>query len=209
MALIEALGAERAILVGHDWGAVAVYAAATLAPERVEKVVAIGIPHPSMLPRRLRSLWVARHFLTLKMPFAAWGMRRQDFEQVRTLYRRWSPTWDMPESDLHPIREVFSTPGSLDAALGYYRQLPLTTTYPVFRGTSINAPTLAVAGLDDPALTLDDYRQAKRRFTGMYDVCGLRSSICFVATPSHPPSHAWKAGDPSRFFTFSGRWFRR
>src|SRR5437870_836166 len=37
VALIEALGAESAVVVGHDWGATAAYAAASLAPERVSK----------------------------------------------------------------------------------------------------------------------------------------------------------------------------
>src|ERR1700733_14905028 len=36
LALIEALGERRAIGVGHDWGATAAYAAASLGPEKVE-----------------------------------------------------------------------------------------------------------------------------------------------------------------------------
>src|SRR5262245_47195268 len=35
VALISALGAEQAFVVGHDWGALATYGAAALAPERV------------------------------------------------------------------------------------------------------------------------------------------------------------------------------
>src|SRR6478609_4963242 len=35
LALIEALNESRAILVGHDWGAAAVYGAATLDPKKV------------------------------------------------------------------------------------------------------------------------------------------------------------------------------
>lgn len=37
VALIDALGADRAFLVGHDWGAQAVYGAAVLAPQRIMK----------------------------------------------------------------------------------------------------------------------------------------------------------------------------
>ena len=41
LALIEALGAQRAFLVGHDWGAAATYTAAALAPERIERMVSL------------------------------------------------------------------------------------------------------------------------------------------------------------------------
>ena len=39
--LIGALGSSKAILVGHDWGAEAVYAAIGLGPEKVTKLVTV------------------------------------------------------------------------------------------------------------------------------------------------------------------------
>src|SRR2546430_14506852 len=39
VALIPALGAERAMVVGHDWGAQANYGAAVLAPDSVARIV--------------------------------------------------------------------------------------------------------------------------------------------------------------------------
>ncbi len=52
---LDALGEQEAILVGHDWGASVVYAAATLHPDRVRAIVPIGIPHPTLLPRNSTS----------------------------------------------------------------------------------------------------------------------------------------------------------
>ena len=49
LALIEALGHRSAVLIGHDWGAATVYLATALAPERVDRLVAVGIPHPAAL----------------------------------------------------------------------------------------------------------------------------------------------------------------
>ena len=43
LGLIDALGAERAVIVGHDWGAVAGYAAAHLDPHRVGALVTLAI----------------------------------------------------------------------------------------------------------------------------------------------------------------------
>ena len=50
LALLDGLGIERCLLVGHDWGSRAVHAAATLAPERVSALVAMStaygpLPH--------------------------------------------------------------------------------------------------------------------------------------------------------------------
>jgi len=42
LALIEALGADRAVLIGHDWGSAATYGAAALGPERVTKPGDLG-----------------------------------------------------------------------------------------------------------------------------------------------------------------------
>lgn len=43
--LIEALGEEQAILIGHDWGAPIVWSTALLHPERVSAVVGMSVPH--------------------------------------------------------------------------------------------------------------------------------------------------------------------
>lgn len=43
--LLDALGLERAHLVGHDWGSIVVWATAILHPERVERVVSLNVPY--------------------------------------------------------------------------------------------------------------------------------------------------------------------
>ena len=47
--LIDALGEERATIIGHDWGAAAAWGAAHLAPEKIDKLVVVAIPHPAAL----------------------------------------------------------------------------------------------------------------------------------------------------------------
>ena len=70
VALITALGEPRAHLLGHDWGAEAVYAAAGLAPERIITLTAVGIPHRAAVLPTPKLGWALRHFLTLTLPGA-------------------------------------------------------------------------------------------------------------------------------------------
>src|ERR1700722_14259801 len=88
LALLDATAAPRAAVVGHDWGALIAYVMATLAPERTRGIVTLAIPHPSLLKRTPASLFKARHFLGLKMPWAARTVSRRDFAYLETLYRR-------------------------------------------------------------------------------------------------------------------------
>ena len=43
--LLDALAIERATFVGHDWGALVLWHMAVLAPDRIEKLVALNIPY--------------------------------------------------------------------------------------------------------------------------------------------------------------------
>jgi pimeloyl-ACP methyl ester carboxylesterase len=43
--LLDALGLESATFVGHDWGALVLWSMAMLAPERIDRMVVLNIPH--------------------------------------------------------------------------------------------------------------------------------------------------------------------
>jgi pimeloyl-ACP methyl ester carboxylesterase len=50
VALMDALGVERAPLVAHDWGAALAWNAALLHPDRISAVVALSVPHGGRSP---------------------------------------------------------------------------------------------------------------------------------------------------------------
>jgi len=164
---MDALGVERAVLIGHDWGASAVYSAAGLAPERVDKLVAMAIPHPAAIRFRPVDAWRARHFVTLRLPGAAARFRAGDYAGVDALIRRWAPSWAWPEGELQAVKNAYAAPGCLDAALGYYRGF--SPSLPEGLRAKIPVPTLAIAGTED-ITPLDAFEQARRRFTGPYEV---------------------------------------
>jgi pimeloyl-ACP methyl ester carboxylesterase len=45
LGLLDALHLERAIFVGHDWGALLLWQMAMLAPDRIEQLIVLNIPH--------------------------------------------------------------------------------------------------------------------------------------------------------------------
>jgi pimeloyl-ACP methyl ester carboxylesterase len=168
LALIDALGASDAVVIGHDFGAAAAYGAAALGPERVTKLFAVAIPHPATLKPSPRKLWGVRHFAAYKLPGAAERFARNDFAALPEICRRWSPTWQPDPSEFDPVRASFSNRASLNAAFGYYRKLsPIPSASLKAR---ITVPTVVFAGLDDPMAEPADYRGAARMFTGDYIV---------------------------------------
>jgi pimeloyl-ACP methyl ester carboxylesterase len=163
--LLDALGLESAVLVGHDWGATLVYGAAALAPERVRAIVPIAIPHPRTLKPdgALKAgglLLMARHFIYFKLPWAEAGTRRNDFAYIDALYRRWAPGWTGPERDaaVARVKETFSQPEVLTGALDYYRALGSKVDRRVT--APIRCSGLLVAGGNDFGGHLGPYKKS-------------------------------------------------
>ncbi len=169
LALIEALGETQAIVVGHDWGALAAYAAASLGPERVRLLVTIGVPHPrSVTLPSLNMLWSVRHFLTLRGKHAAEKVRANSHAYIDELVRRWSPAWGtMPASETARVKEAFAEPGCVEAACGYYGAL--TTKLPASLKKPIQVPSVTFAGLHD-TISPREFEKARRCFAASYDV---------------------------------------
>jgi pimeloyl-ACP methyl ester carboxylesterase len=163
--LLDAIGADRAVLVGHDWGAAITYRAAELEPERVRAICAVAIPHPRLLKPSPALLWRARHFLTLRLPTGSWLARRRDFAYIDTLIRRWAPNWSGPERDacLREVKACFADPRVLDAALGYYRDASRGA------GAQLSQPALIVGGTTDIVDT-EAFTRSQEAFDGPCDV---------------------------------------
>ena len=163
--LMDDLGLDEAAVVGHDWGASIAYGAASLAPERVTRLVGVAIPHPRTLRPSPRLLLDARHFLTLRLPWAAAQYRMRGFSGTDLLYRRWAPGWSGPvrEACVDAFNAAVADPAVLDATLAYYRAL---SPRPDRRLTAkLPMPSLVVGGGRDivPAQAFHD---SARAFTG-------------------------------------------
>ena len=168
LGLIEALGAESAMVVGHDWGASAAYSAAALGPERVRLLVTVAIPHPASLLPSPRLLWGGRHFFRFQLKSAEAMVRARDFAYVDELVQRWSPAWRVPPAETAQVKKAFRNPGCLEAALAYYRAAGLRP--PLSQRTRIGVPCVAFSGADDDILGLADYQRAGKWFSKRYEI---------------------------------------
>jgi pimeloyl-ACP methyl ester carboxylesterase len=126
--LIGALGEERAVVVGHDWGGIVAWAVAMLHPERVERLVILNVPHPERFsgglrtPRQLLKSLYAFFFQIPWLPEKV--LRAGDFAIVRSVFRN-DPVrpGTFGEDDIDRYVEALSRPGALTAAINYYRAL--------------------------------------------------------------------------------------
>jgi pimeloyl-ACP methyl ester carboxylesterase len=123
--LIAALGYASACVCGHDWGALAGYGAAMLAPERITKLITAAVPHgPSMLNAFMTSYDQQRrswYMFFFQHPLADAAVAHDDFRFLERLWQDWSPGWKYSAEDLERLKVTFRAPGVLQAALNYYR----------------------------------------------------------------------------------------
>jgi pimeloyl-ACP methyl ester carboxylesterase len=119
IALLDALGVERACLVGHDWGGWAAILAAAAAPERFSALLALGIGHP-WVPRKLAARNAYR--LWYQLPLYSTEVTRHGGAARRILEaaRRDDAGWAPGEVDAY----VSAIRGCARATARLYRSFP-------------------------------------------------------------------------------------
>ena len=126
-ALHGAFGGDgRAVIVGHDWGALAANRATASEPQLWRRVVTIAVPpEPHLLRLRLTLAQARRSHYTVRMqgPGAVAWLRANDFEAIDALWGAWSPSYRQPADDRLALRATLRSPGTLETAVGYYRQV--------------------------------------------------------------------------------------
>ncbi|MEZ4382877.1 MAG: alpha/beta hydrolase [Nannocystaceae bacterium] len=126
IALIRALGADRATIVGHDWGAISGYAAANLAPAFVRDLITLAVPPLASFVGRARAAQLRRSWYIGLFQLPGIAERRlaaDDFALIDRLWADWSPGWRAPAERLAAVKATFRRPGTVAAALAYYRAL--------------------------------------------------------------------------------------
>lgn len=167
--LLDALDERTAMVVGHDWGTALAYGAATKHPDRVSKMVALGVPHPVTIRQSPSALVMGRHFVWFKLPWASTSARLGGLKVIDRFYRRFSPNWRGEERDaaVAAATEAFRDPDVLAGALAYYKALQPGAKLLRQR---IAVPGLVVGGAEEPDILQAAYAATPGRFDAPCDV---------------------------------------
>src|SRR5262249_22012273 len=147
--LIHELGAESAMLVGHDWGGTVAWTMAMNHPEVVERLVILDAAHPRKLqkglfkPRQLLRSWYFFFFALPWLPELV--VRAKRFRFFRRFLRDASPEYTPEEMDRYV--EAWSQPGAATAMIDYYRYSVFTPPWKAWSAIKpVSAPTLVIWG---------------------------------------------------------------
>lgn len=149
--LVTALGAERADVVGHDWGGGVAWTFAMLHPDRLRRLAILNAPHPVTFRRHLRSLQQARrswYIFAFQLPvMPERGLARNDFASLRKVFRTASVRpGAFSEEDIERHVDAVRPEGALTAAINYYRAAFRDAGRGDQRARHIGAPVLVLWG---------------------------------------------------------------
>jgi pimeloyl-ACP methyl ester carboxylesterase len=188
--LLDALGVDRAAVVGHDWGAALAWMVAMFAPDRVSRLVAVSVGHPVSfsdvdLGQKQRSWYM------LWFQFAGVAERVLP-EHDWAVFRRWAWNGAGPGQDPDCDRQVaeLSRPGALTAGLNWYRANVDPATFirsgPIRSSLPpVACPTMGVWSTDDFAVAEAQMTGSQRFVTGPWHYRRLEGVSHWV--PVHAP----------------------
>ncbi|MCU1356661.1 MAG: hypothetical protein JWM89_2079 [Acidimicrobiales bacterium] len=157
-------GDADAVIVGHDWGALATYSAAANGADLWRRAVTMAVPPPATVANaffsydQLQRSWYMFFF---QSPLADMAVPMDDLAFIDRLWADWSPGYD-PAEDLPHVKDCLRDPANLTAAIGYYRatlgagaRSPEYDALEALGGQPLPQPTLYLHGADDGCMGAD------------------------------------------------------
>ncbi|GAA1654665.1 alpha/beta hydrolase [Georgenia ruanii] len=150
--LIRELGAESALVVGHDWGGTIAWTTAMNHPEVVARLAILNAAHPRKLsqglhhPGQLRRSWYFFFFDLAELPESV--VHADDWHFLRHFLRDARPAFTPEEIDRYV--EAWSQPGAATAMINYYRSsVRQSQKRAEAQLRPLEAPTLVIWGQRD------------------------------------------------------------
>jgi pimeloyl-ACP methyl ester carboxylesterase len=179
--LMDALGIDRAIIAGFDWGARTANIMAALWPERCRAIVSVSgyligsqQANQAPLPPKAELQWWYQYYFATERGRAGYERYRNDF--ARLIWEIASPQWEFDEATFDRTARSFDNPDHVDIVIHNYRwRLGLADGEPAYEDLErrlAEAPVITV-----PAITLEgdangaphpDPAAYAGKFTGKY-----------------------------------------
>jgi len=126
LGFLDALGIERAIVGGYDWGGRAACILSALWPERVVGLVSVGGYNIQAIARAMEPhdpeaehrFWYQFYFHSER---GRRGLERNRAALCRLLWRLWSPTWHFSEEEYQRTAASFESPDFVEVVIHSYR----------------------------------------------------------------------------------------
>jgi len=181
IALMDALGIEKAVIGGCDWGARTANIMAALWPERCKAMVSVSgyligsqEINKAPLPPKAELDWWYQFYFATERGRAGYDKYRRDFAKL--IWQLASPKWDFDDATFARSAAAFDNPDHVAIVIDNYRwRLGLADGEPQYTdlekrlatGPAIRVPTITLEGDANGAPHLDPSAYA-RRFSGRY-----------------------------------------
>ena len=159
--LLDDVGVERAIFIGHDWGAMVVWHTALLHPSRVRAVAGLSVPPIPRARSRPTERWrekFGEDFYMLRFQEPGVAEAELEADVAATMRGMFAgliageaplPDWISDDEFHYYVREFGRT--GFTGALNWYRNYDRNwETTPALADATITAPALFVGGTADP-----------------------------------------------------------
>lgn len=128
-ALLDHLGAEQAVVVGHDWGAAVAYAMGFMVPDRVSRLVILNGVHPGPFQTSMAAggaqTDASQYIHTLKRGGSEDWLAADDFAKLLQIFAaKMDQSWLSGEK-LSAYKTEWGRPGRLRGMVNWYRASPL------------------------------------------------------------------------------------
>jgi pimeloyl-ACP methyl ester carboxylesterase len=162
--LVPALGHERAVIAGHDWGGLLVWTLVRRYPERIAGVIGVNtpdLPRPAMPPvQLLRQIFVDTPIYIIQFQergvaewVFSWGRGADDFvEMIFGATVQNDNAFDAGVLEVY--KQAFRPAGALTPPIEYYRNMDRNWELTAdIADRTVDVPCLMIMAENDPVLT--------------------------------------------------------
>ena len=174
LAMMDAIGAQRFHLVGHDWGGQLAWLIAAANPDRVETLSVLSRPHPAAFALALaedpEQAKRSEHHRGFRRREAIEQLRKDNFSSLRRgLVREGIAD---PDIYLSPLDEA----GALEAAINWYRASDIALS----AIPAVSMPTLYVWGTADASVGRRAAESPRQFVQGPYEFVEVEGAGHFI-----------------------------